>query len=513
MRKHIIIPLILLCSLTACFFSNQPDYVGAFQNDVAIAKNMGKWGLVNKDMEVIVPFEYDSILQPSCGMTAVYKDGWGYLDQNYKLVLPHSYFSAYPFFNDCAIVSTWPADGFYLINKKGEKISETFLQPNENRCFFVVERMSDSLNTNQKFGLIFKKINEKPLANWHQYAFLTGADSVAILGDSAGLYLISSKNQQIAGPFEDFQFTNDSALITTQINKQWSLMNLNGKILSEKYDQMGSVTLDTAYTKRGSFMQDLVLGVITLGIYTVFHKDKYDEDVIKDYTFFADQLLQVEKNRKIGYINKSGILVIPLEYNDGQAFVQGCALVKQNTGWGAINKHNQQLIPFEYQSMYSNGDKLMIAAKNRKFGVFNNTGKSVIPVEYPWIDFLSSHGFSVYNKEKYAYYDSTGTKNTGFTYDKINDFSENRAAVCKNNRYGFINKQAKEIIPCTFEFANSFAYGRACVKHNGLYGYIDYSGKIVIPCVYETASDFEIDIARVMKKGQSMTINRNGEIQ
>jgi WG containing repeat len=72
MRKLTLIPFILALSLfQACNFLSKPDYVGEFKDGYAVAKNLGKWGLVNEDLEPVVPFEYDSILPPAEGRTAV----------------------------------------------------------------------------------------------------------------------------------------------------------------------------------------------------------------------------------------------------------------------------------------------------------------------------------------------------------------------------------------------------------------------------------------------------------
>ena len=66
---------------------------------------------------------------------------------------------------------------------------------------------------------------------------------------------------------------------------------------------------------------------------------------------FRDGLAKVQEAEtfKIGYINHKGETVIPFVYRKGGDFENGLAMVSSDNGmWGAINKTNMVVFPFKY---------------------------------------------------------------------------------------------------------------------------------------------------------------------
>ena len=123
MKKSLTIYLWIAVLFFACNIPVKPDLIGSFNNGLAPAKYLGKWGIVDSLMNPVVPFEYDSILPTSDGMTAVCKDyKWGYLGPDLKPLITEKYAKAYPFANGCALVSENFISPFFLINKKEQKI-------------------------------------------------------------------------------------------------------------------------------------------------------------------------------------------------------------------------------------------------------------------------------------------------------------------------------------------------------------------------------------------------------
>lgn len=71
------------------------EALGGFSNGVAALKKNGKWGYINTDGDVVIPFEYDSALTFSEGLAAVEKNGkWGYIDINNNAIIPLEYIYA-----------------------------------------------------------------------------------------------------------------------------------------------------------------------------------------------------------------------------------------------------------------------------------------------------------------------------------------------------------------------------------------------------------------------------------
>lgn len=111
-----------------------------------------------------------------------------------------------------------------------------------------------------------------------------------------------------------------------------------------------------------------------------------------------------EKGEKkaAGYINKSGVLVIPMVYQEAKNFSENLAAVKKNDKWGFVNKTGAVVIPIKYAEAYSFTQGLAIvkqtvANQNALYGYIDKTGKTIIPFK-----FVSATGFRKSYPDEYA---------------------------------------------------------------------------------------------------------------
>lgn len=87
---------------------------------------------------------------------------------------------------------------------------------------------------------------------------------------------------------------------------------------------------------------------------------------------FAEGLALVSLHNKVGFINKKGEVVIPLEYDNGCSFSEGLADVcieSQSSKWGYINKDNEEVLPFKYdiaEPFYNNIARVGLYGKSMK---------------------------------------------------------------------------------------------------------------------------------------------------
>lgn len=71
----------------------------------------------------------------------------------------------------------------------------------------------------------------------------------------------------------------------------------------------------------------------------------------ESHSYFSEGLVKVQESEtyKIGYINKKGETVIPFLYRKGGDFQDGLTIVSSDNGmWGAINQKNMVVYPFKY---------------------------------------------------------------------------------------------------------------------------------------------------------------------
>ncbi len=81
----------------------------------------------------------------------------------------------------------------------------------------------------------------------------------------------------------------------------------------------------------------------------------------------------VSKNGLYGFIDKSGVVLVPLQYQDFAYPQEGLAAVKQGNKWGFINLQNQVVIPFRYDrpGVFRNG-RAQVSIGNRDFYIDKN---------------------------------------------------------------------------------------------------------------------------------------------
>jgi len=214
-------------------------------------------------------------------------------------------------------------------------------------------------------------------------------------------------------------------------------------------------------------------------------------DTVYDFT---EGLARVSRDNKYGYADKTGNIVIPLDYEWATGFNDGIAWVMKDEKWGIIDKTGKQIVGYEYDGYIGFNNGLCVVMKgswydgDALYGAIDKTGKVVIPVEYEWINWFSSSGVTVARKNGLeGVIDTTGKVIVPFEYDWIEfiyDDFEFLLAV-KNDKYGTIDGTGKEIIPFAYEYISWFSEDGYAVIQLGeyftaKYGIIDKTGKITV---------------------------------
>lgn len=95
----------------------------------------------------------------------------------------------------------------------------------------------------------------------------------------------------------------------------------------------------------------------------------------------------------MGFLDKTGKLVIPAVYDSKMPFSEGLAAVELNNKWGFIDKTGQLVIEAKYDDFpkilgggYYFTEGLCRVLLNGKFGFIDNKGDLVIPPKYDWVE-------------------------------------------------------------------------------------------------------------------------------
>ena len=327
MKIRILFYAVIGLTITACNLPVQPDYTGPFAEGYAPVMKFGRWGMMDSSGKLVLDYKYDSILCFTQGLAAFQSGAkWGYLGKDFSPALPAVWDSARPFYNGLAMVYSDEKYTFCLINREGEIVLRDFLNPREAACFIFVEKKVPDLYDH--YGIVFKNHSAKPYLMGLSSVSSTGTDSCALFCDSTGWYVISASGRTMAGAFDDVRLTTCRNVIITGSNKKYRLFGLSTPVENGAYDDMGTFTLDTNLREKDFTPDDVVFGIITLGLYPFMRHSSKEEEIVRNYNSFSEGLMPVKKNGLYGYIDTNGRLVIPCRFQEAGDFKGGRAGVK-----------------------------------------------------------------------------------------------------------------------------------------------------------------------------------------
>lgn len=228
-----------------------------------------------------------------------------------------------------------------------------------------------------------------------------------------------------------------------------------------------------------------------------------------------DDLFPIIQDDKIGYIDKSGKVVILPQFNreflnqssmNVFRFSEGLAVANIKGKWGYIDKTGAVVIKPIYSAAWPFSEGLgEVRTSDGKSGYINNAGKMIVAP----ISSMGSNPFSgglagVYigesSKGLWGFIDKTGAMVIEPQFEAAGPFSQGLALVRIGDKYGFIDREGKYAIP----LQNKYLYGppfygdfAAVWNKDGKGDLIDKSGKILCDFRYRSISPFSEGLAAV----------------
>lgn len=231
----------------------------------------------------------------------------------------------------------------------------------------------------------------------------------------------------------------------------------------------------------------------------------------KDASDFSEGLAAVKPvdSDKWGYIDATGNFVILVQFSKALHFSEGLAAVQfGSTGWGYIDKTGELVIAPNYgwPSYFRNGVVML-----KKFGLAVILDKAgAVILETPYREVLQpNNGLMAFLLEsgQMGFMNFQGQTvipplYTHYAYPETEVFKEKIAPVRKGpitqkGKFGFIDMAGKTVVDFQYDWAEQFSEGLAVVGINHRYGYVDTNGKLVIPLQFDEAERFSEGLAAV----------------
>ena len=178
-----------------------------------------KFGYINSDNEVAIPFEYDGAYNfGDDGLARVVKDGkYGYINEKGHIVVGFEYVEAYDFSNGLAEVREKEGDSLAYINTEGDIVISTELSDNWDTIYkFDVNEKAIVHKASEGYGLI----NEK------------GEEILPCIYDNMGT---------LEPDYTRLPYTLYWVAIRDSEEYYYMIVNSQGKLLDEQYDDLGNL--------------------------------------------------------------------------------------------------------------------------------------------------------------------------------------------------------------------------------------------------------------------------------
>ena len=245
----------------------------------------------------------------------------------------------------------------------------------------------------------------------------------------------------------------------------------------------------------------------------------------------TDGLLEIRSNKRIGYVDVTGQILLEPTYKSVGEFVDGYAVVskvsyyydengrdREGSVYGVINSQFKEIIPCVFDSIeyeveigrfktdvgyktidgkyvaVVNGKELFVDKKYKyckpfgdtcsiavrvadghvKYGLIDKQSSDILPPIFSRLDLIENELYKFKINDLYGLVTSKGNIILQNKYNGIGKFEDNLACVQVNvlskKLYGYIDSSGNEILPPSYEFIGKRNHKYAVVMKNNLWG-------------------------------------------
>ena len=228
----------------------------------------------------------------------------------------------------------------------------------------------------------------------------------------------------------------------------------------------------------------------------------------------------------MGYIDKKGAPVVPLEYEDARSFSGGLAAVFMDGKWGYIDTSGRMAIQPAFSSAgdFENGLAEVDVYDDESGsgrGLVDKTGKYAVPPKYEFIRRYTRDATWVMSDNKWGLLGHNGKMIVPLRYDGIEmlydaDYEYTGASVCENDenekcRWGAVDLEGRVMVKPAYD--TLYTYGDSGLIQAGFcddetmecrHGLVDRKGRVVVAPKYQYIN--------VYAHGDILHVTANGDM-
>ncbi|MDB1145360.1 MAG: WG repeat-containing protein [Alcaligenaceae bacterium] len=279
------------------------------------------------------------------------------------------------------------------------------------------------------------------------------------------------------------------------------------------------------------YYQTLLLSIFLLISHVGYAQNEavyMDYDRVSLHSLRESDLIRVEKDGKIGWIDRSGNQVIPPIYSHMYYFDEaGLAIAEKEGKVGLIDTKGEVRMPFRYDEMkplknphtyqvrlgekwgviqydtsvttvlpleyedIKEEDGYYIVYKNSLFQLVNQQGNMLIPTGFDEIQVMSSEAVLVRIEGRWHFFDIATGKVDEIAYDKVKFLRDDMLLMRQKGDFSVLNGRTRQVVvPVGYAYKDFIGYDLMTVKKDKKIGIFNAKGRMVSPPQYDEVDYF-----------------------
>lgn len=377
-----------------------------FENNLVVVKKGNKFGLIQSDNSIVIPFQYDSI---------VLSEKFIRVQEN---LLGKPSWSLYDVF------------GIRKSERSYESISDF------NGHFFQVKNYGLS-------GIMDR----------------FGKETVHCVYDSIIDYNSDQLIVKFHGHYGIIDF-NENWLLPPQpypvqlINEDYYLQKDNGTTLFKRFNDDLIYFTDNLLTVNNQLLKEVLPDGTEKEInFQGITVSRTTPPVVDDTEIIGsahEGFRAIKRNGQYGFIDDRGRLRIANRYEGIGNFKNGLAAVQILGKWGFINTQDKIVINPSYESV-SEFINMIAIVKRGKFGLIQQDGKLVLETRYDSIQPINTAGFILHNNQLLGLADENGLVLIEPRFETLDDLGNGLVIVSRDRKYGLLTRNGLSSIPMIYD--------------------------------------------------------------
>lgn len=218
--------------------------------------------------------------------------------------------------------------------------------------------------------------------------------------------------------------------------------------------------------------------------YGISDKENTNKYINDDLIIFYE-----EETWKIN--DKEGNNIFPYQIKGMSEFKDGVAKINKNGKVGFINKYGEVVIDFLYDEIYFDGN-FGLARKGNKWTFIQKNGKKITNLFFDQIDFFSEGLARVYFFNRWGFINEQGKVVIDGLYYDAGSFKNGIAPVKNADKWGCVDKQGNVVIDFSYqEMRNDVASELIFAKREDRWGALNHKGEEFLPFYYQEIRSYQ----------------------